>query len=73
MDPKMTDIKESDQAQKVHLKHPFQLPAASKSPGKIQTIEALESFIGHSLEGLESQFSRFMTVNSRGLSPRKNR
>lgn len=73
MDPKMTDMKESVRAQEVHLKHPFQLPAASKSSGKIQTLEALESFIGHSLEDLESQFSRFMTVNSRGLSPRQNR
>ena len=73
MDPKMTDTKASDRAQEVHLQPLFQRPAASKSPARIQTIEALESFIGHSLESLESQFARFMTVNSRGLVARQNR
>jgi hypothetical protein len=73
MDPKTTDTKTSDQIQEGSLRHPLRLSTATQLPANIQTLEALESYIGHSLEGLESQFSSFMTFNSRGLNSRNPR
>jgi len=64
METKTTDVKTSEQNRRGSKSGSVRLSSVLKSPAKFQTLEALESYIDHSLERLESQFSRFITFNS---------